>query len=108
VLDIPVVVLVGPWTGSMGEGLAIGFHHAAHAAVVGRPMAKLLGALDEFRLPASGIAFRIPTEKLFHVDGTPRESFVPSVLGGPDGGDAAEVAELRRALDLARQREGRR
>jgi carboxyl-terminal processing protease len=104
VLGIPVVVLVGPWTGSMGEGLAIGFHHAARAAVVGRPMAKLLGALAEFPLPASGIAFRIPAEKLFHVDGTPRESFVPCAIAPAAGGDAASVAkaELSRAVELAR------
>ena len=102
VLDIPVVVLVGPWTGSMGEGLAIGFHYAVRAAVVGRPMAKLLGALEEFQLPASGIAFRIPAEKLFHVDGTPRESFVPCPLVTREAGDADD-AELRRAIDLARR-----
>jgi carboxyl-terminal processing protease len=104
VLDLPVVVLVGPWTGSMGEGLAIGFHHAARAAVVGRPMAKLLGALAEFPLPASGIAFRIAAEKLFHVDGTARESFVPCAIAPNAGGDAASLAEaeLSRAVELAR------
>ncbi len=73
----PVVVLVGRWTGSMGEGLAIGLDAARGAPVVGAPMAHLLGALGEATLPASGIVVRIPTEKLFHVDGTPREAFVP-------------------------------
>ena len=76
----PVVVLVGPWTGSMGEGLAIGLNATLGAPVVGRPMAHLLGALGELSLPNSHIVVRIPTEKLFHVNGTPREAFLPREL----------------------------
>ena len=95
---IPVVVLVGPWTGSMGEGLAIGFHAAAGAVVVGRPMAKLAGALDEFLLPHSRIVVRFATEQLFHVDGTPREAFVPC----PTGIAPASTPDLdARELDFA-------
>jgi len=75
-----VVVLVGRWTGSMAEGLAIGLNAARGARVVGRPMARLAGALDEITLPHSQVVVRIPTEKLFHVDGTPREAFVPQAL----------------------------
>ena len=74
-----VVVLVGHWTGSMGEGLAIGFDAAQAAAIVGTPMAQLLGATYHFELPQSHIGLNIPTEKLFHVNGTPREAFVPAV-----------------------------
>ena len=46
----PVTVRVGRWTGSMGEGLAIGLHAVVGAEVIGTPMAKLLGALGEVRL----------------------------------------------------------
>jgi carboxyl-terminal processing protease len=95
---VPVVVLVGPWTGSMGEGLAIGFHAAAGAVVVGRPMAKLAGALDEFVLPHSRIVVRFATEQLFHVDGTAREAFVPC----PADIAAASTPDLdARELDFA-------
>jgi C-terminal processing protease CtpA/Prc len=73
----PVVVLVGRWTGSMGEGLAIGLDAVRGAPIVGTPMARLLGALGEMTLPASGIVVRIPTEKLYHINGTPREAFAP-------------------------------
>lgn len=73
----PVVVLVGRWTGSMGEGIAIGLHAARAAPILGPPMARLLGAVEEFRLPNSGIGVRVPTEKLFSPEGAPRESFVP-------------------------------
>jgi carboxyl-terminal processing protease len=72
----PVTVLVGRWTGSMGEGLALGFD-AIGAHVEGGPMAGLLGAVYDFRLEHSGLVIKLPAEKLFHVDGTPREKFVP-------------------------------
>jgi carboxyl-terminal processing protease len=73
----PVIVLVGPWTGSMGEGTAVGLHAARDAAVVGEPMAGLLGGLGSLTLANSRITVRIPTERLNHVNGTPREHFQP-------------------------------
>jgi hypothetical protein len=76
----PVVVLVGRWTGSMGEGIAIGLNAARAAPVLGQPMARLRGAVDEITLRHSRIVVRAPTEKLFSVDGTPRESFVPCAI----------------------------
>lgn len=71
-----VTVRVGRWTGSMGEGLAVGFD-ALGADVVGGPMAGLLGAIQDVRLPNSGMVIKLPTERLYAVDGTPRESFIP-------------------------------
>ncbi len=72
----PVTVRVGRWTGSMGEGLALGFD-AIGARVEGGPMAGLLGAIYDYRLEQSGLTIKFPVERLFHVDGTPRERFVP-------------------------------
>ena len=72
----PVTVRVGRWTGSMGEGLAIGFN-AIGARVEGSRMAGLLGAIYDHRLERSGQVIKIPTERLYAVDGTPREQFVP-------------------------------
>lgn len=71
-----VAVKVGRWTGSMGEGLAIGLD-ALGATVNGTRMAGLLGAVYDYRLPNSGLVLKLPTERLSHVDGTPREAFVP-------------------------------
>lgn len=76
----PVTVLVGRWTGSMGEGLAIGMK-AIGAKVEGDPMAHLLGAIEDIHLPKTGFLFKIPTERLFTVDGLPREDFVPDSTG---------------------------
>ena len=72
----PVSVVVGRWTGSMGEGLAIGLR-AAGARVCGGPMAGLRGAIEDVRLPLSGLVVKFPTERLSTVDGIPRERFVP-------------------------------
>ena len=72
----PVTVRVGRWTGSMGEGLAVGLD-ALGAEVVGDPMAGLLGAIYDHRLENSGMAIKLPTERLYAVDGTPREAFRP-------------------------------
>jgi C-terminal processing protease CtpA/Prc len=72
----PVTVRVGRWTGSMGEGLAIGFA-AIGARVEGDRMAGLLGAIYDHRLEKSGKIIKFPTERLMAVDGTPREAFVP-------------------------------
>jgi C-terminal processing protease CtpA/Prc len=74
--DGPVTVRVGRWTGSMGEGLALGFD-AIGARVEGEPMAGLLGAVYDYKLEQSGMVIKFPVERLFHVDGTPREKFVP-------------------------------
>jgi carboxyl-terminal processing protease len=97
----PVVVLVGRWTGSMGEGLAMGLNATAGAPVIGRPMAHLLGALGELKLPNSGIVVRVPVEKLFHVDGRPRESFLPCSVDERSGSSIDGDSELGAALDLA-------
>ncbi|MGZ9113789.1 MAG: S41 family peptidase [Brevundimonas sp.] len=72
----PVLVRVGRWTGSMGEGLAIGMD-ALGAEVTGGAMAGLLGAVYDHRLANSDLVIKLPTERLYAVDGTPREEFVP-------------------------------
>jgi C-terminal processing protease CtpA/Prc len=76
----PLVVLVNRWTGSMGEGIAIGFDGMKRAQVVGDKMAGLLGAIYSYTLPETNIGFSIPAEKLFHVNGTPRENFMPVLI----------------------------
>ncbi|WP_297800602.1 PDZ domain-containing protein [uncultured Brevundimonas sp.] len=77
--DGPVKVLVGRWTGSMGEGLAVGFD-ALGAQVRGCPMAGLLGAIYDYRLEHSGLVIKLPAERLSSVSGTPREHFTCAPL----------------------------
>ncbi|MGB8194675.1 MAG: S41 family peptidase [Chitinophagaceae bacterium] len=75
----PMVVLVDHWTGSVGEGIAIGFDALKRAVIIGTPMARLNGANYSFTMPHTGIGFSFPAEKLFHVNGMPRENFTPAV-----------------------------
>lgn len=75
----PIVVLVGRWTASMGEGIAIGLDGMKRATIVGTPMAGLNGAVFDLELPNTRIKLNYAAEKLFHVNGTPREDFVPPV-----------------------------
>jgi hypothetical protein len=71
------VVRVGRWTGSMGEGIAIGFA-ALGARIEGTRMAQLKGAVYDFALPFSGLVVKLPAERLYTVAGQPREDFVPT------------------------------
>jgi len=73
--DGEVRVHVGRWTGSMGEGIAIGMDHFGFV-VEGHEMAGLLGAIYDLRLSNSQMLFKLPVERLSAVDGTPREDFV--------------------------------
>jgi hypothetical protein len=71
-----VTVRVGRWTGSMGEGLAIGLA-ATGARLCGGPMAGLRGAVYDYTLPASGLRVTFPAERLYTVSGVPRENVTP-------------------------------
>lgn len=74
-----VYILVGHWTGSMGEGIAIGFDGMKRAKIIGTKMAGLLGAISGFQLSETKIGYQFPTERLYHINGTPREDFIPKI-----------------------------
>lgn len=75
-----VIIMVGHWTGSMGEGIAIGFDGMKKGLVVGTEMAKLFGAINGTELKETKIGFQFPTERLYHINGTPRELFIPKIM----------------------------
>jgi len=76
----PVVVLVNRWTASMGEGTAVGLDGMKRATVVGTRMAGLNGGVFNLQLPQTKIGITYAGERLNHINGTPRENFVPPVL----------------------------
>lgn len=76
----PVYVLVDRWTGSMGEGMAVGFDGMKRGTVIGTRMAGLKGAIENFELPNTKVIVKFPVEKLSHLNGTPREEWAPPVL----------------------------
>ncbi|MEG3146468.1 PDZ domain-containing protein [Sphingomonas sp. RT2P30] len=71
----PVSVRVGRWTGSLGEGLAIGFA-ALGKPVCGTAMARLKGAVYDFDLTHSRLRLKFPAERLYTITGQPREKVV--------------------------------
>ena len=71
-----VIVLGGPWTGSMGEGIVIGMDAAAEAHTIASDMGDLLGAVFNEPLGHCDATVNLGVESLFHVDGTPRADYV--------------------------------
>jgi carboxyl-terminal processing protease len=74
----PVAILVGRWTGSMGEGLAIGFEGMDRANIIGSEMERLAGEMNEFSFKHRNYNYRLSVAKLYHVNGTPREEYIPT------------------------------
>jgi len=79
-VTLPMAVLCSRWTGSMGEGMTIGLDGMKRAVAVGTRMAGLCGATKQFILPKSRIGVTFPVERLYHLDGTPREKWTPPHL----------------------------
>ncbi|WP_066405817.1 S41 family peptidase [Flavisolibacter tropicus] len=75
----PLVVLGSHWTGSAGEGITIAFDGLKRATVIGTRLAGLNGAIYSYSMPNTKIGFSFPVEKLYHVDGTPRELYKPTI-----------------------------
>ncbi len=100
----PLVVLVNGWTGSMGEGIAIGLQGMSRAVLIGSPMAGLKGAVSRDELPETKIPFWFPTEQVFRLDSAPREKCRPDLLvpWGP-GYPALRRAEAYLSQKGARQ-----
>lgn len=95
----PVVVLVNRWTGSMGEGLALGFDATGAGKVVGTEMARLVGATYTIPLPNTGIHANVPAERLQHVNGQPRELFRPAAYVEVEKSAAGDDPFIARALE---------
>ncbi|MGZ3822286.1 MAG: S41 family peptidase, partial [Mucilaginibacter sp.] len=69
----PLVILADHWTGSISEGITIAFDGMDRATVIGTKLARLNGAVYSFEMPNTKIGFNISEERLYHVNGTPRE-----------------------------------
>jgi carboxyl-terminal processing protease len=85
-----VYVAGGRWTGSMGEGLMIGFD-AIGATTVGSELAHLLGALSNETIEGSSAKVDLGTEQLFTVAGKRRADYRPQIyLSRAEAGDLAD------------------
>jgi len=99
----PLIVLVGRWTGSMGEGMAVGLDGMGRALVMGDTMAGLAGGTGDLELKLSSVRVRYPAYGLSHIDGTPRQDWTPTPRQRADFGDAEDaLLQAARAQLLAR------
>ena len=75
-----MAVLADHWTGSLGEGITTAFDGMKCATVIGTPLARLCGATYSYELPNTKIRFSFPVERLYQLNGAPRESFMPRIV----------------------------
>jgi len=99
-----VVVLANHWTGSISEGITIAFDGMKRATVIGTQLARLNGAIDGFEMPNTKIGFNIATERLYHVNGTPREDFNPPVFLNVDSQQPGNDVILNTALNYLKNK----
>ncbi|WP_084417977.1 S41 family peptidase [Henriciella litoralis] len=97
--DKPVIVLVGRWTGSMGEGMAVGFDGMSRGTVAGTDMARLAGGTEGITLEETGINLNLPTYDLHHLNGTPRHEWTPPHHATADNGAGPDLL-MQDALSL--------
>jgi len=97
----PIAVLVGRWTGSMGEGMAIGLDGMQRAAIIGDCMAGLAGGIENIELAQSGISIRIPAYDLTHIDGTARHLWCPEKPQAADTGNDEDELLARAILKVS-------
>lgn len=73
----PVYILVNRWTGSMGEGIAIGLNTIDGIEVIGTEMSRLAGGMKTIDFKNHNYGFQVSFEKIFDINGNPREEFIP-------------------------------
>ncbi len=80
--DKPLVILVNHWTGSIAEGITVGFDgfKRRNTKIIGTAMARLNGAVYSYEMPETKIHFSFTAERLFHINGQPREQYVPQIV----------------------------
>ncbi len=101
VYDKPLYVLAGRWTGSMGEGMTIGLEGIDRATVVGTELNRLAGGMKTINLLKSKFGFNVSFEKMYHINGSLREQYVPSNYVKQE--TVSEDAFTKHAMKLIRQ-----
>ena len=94
----PVYVLAGRWTGSMGEGMTIGFDGMERGTVIGTELQRLAGGMKTVNFINSTYGFRISFEKMYQLNGALRETFVPDQYVQQQGLATDEFVERALAL----------
>ena len=98
----PIIVLSNRWTGSMGEGMTVGFDGMERAEIVGTEMAKLVGSMWGYEFKHRDYKYQLSAEKMHHVNGTLREDFVPEHLVIPQNVNKDFI--LEKGLNILNER----
>lgn len=104
----PLTILADHWTGSIAEGITIGFKAMDRnypVKVIGTELARLNGAVYTYTMPNTKINFSFPVERLYTVKGAPRELFVPDILIDQDMVTNGRDATFDRAMELLTRKE---
>lgn len=96
--DKPVYVLVNRWTGSMGEGFAIDLNGINKATIIGTEMSRLAGGMKSINFEYHNYGFQVSFEKIFDINGNPREEFIPNNYVEQTRVDTDEILEY--AIEL--------
>ena len=96
----PLIVLVGRWTGSVGEGLSSGFDGTGIGKIVGTEMLKLAGATKSYNFSNFNYGYQYPYIDVLHITGYPREKFVPKYkVVSTDGNEDEFIKEGIRLIN---------
>jgi carboxyl-terminal processing protease len=100
--DKPLVILVNHWTGSIAEGITIGFDalKRPRTKIIGTEMARLMGAVYTFELPNTKLRFSIPIERLYHINGLPRENYIPGLYIDLQNRNSTTDSFLEKAIEF--------
>lgn len=101
--DKRVIVLVGRWTGSMGEGMASGIDGCGIGTIVGTEMQKLAGATKDYNFINFTYRYQAPYIEVLHISGLPREKFVPTIEIVCDDGNEDEF--LKEGIRIITEKE---
>ena len=100
----PVVILADHWTGSIAEGITIAFDGMKRATVIGTQMARLNGAVDGFEMPSTKIGVNIATERLYNINGQPRELYNPTIVVNVTSQKPGNDVIMRTAIDYLKKK----
>lgn len=85
-IDKPMILVVGRWTGSVGEGLASGVQSNKIGIVLGTEMHKLAGAMCDYKFKHSSYGYQIPCIDVQQLNGKSRTAIVPDITINNDNG----------------------
>ena len=69
--------MVGKWTGSVGQDVAIGLDAINRGKILGTKMMKLAGETKDYLFTKDKYGYRISTDKVYTANGIVREAFIP-------------------------------